>query len=564
MSADPTRAGSDAELRQMSVYLLSPGLEDFHDALRDPDPLQAHDVVTLPGLRGRIYLQPGQQKAPPWLAFLQAIADGDLGSPRNQHASAVLFLESNDQTFALTFGFGRHLLKPEAIESDFGLKVAAGIVDPEEVSGIDSRAFEGTRLLIRRQSSTGTSPQAIGIDLAREMMRAVSGRVADADVGTRVSGSDSVGLTTKVGVREVGDRLDALYAAYSNHKYRERFAHIDRWQAVPRSEAGPYDEELEAALERFASGVQDRRLSLAAPEIVDWRSAGFRYSVEPTEMRHAFPDLQDYLAARDGQAPALKELHRDQLWLYADEPDEVSGHWSIYHSLNWEVQRGDDVLVFTDGRWWRIDAQYRQRIDDRLRLIPPTQLERPPIDVIEHEVDYNLRLAGFRPNRAFLDRFNATFQGEAGTVEICDVFTGDRQFVHVKREAASQPLSHLFAQAAVSADLFRHLPEFRRQLRDHLAAKPSLRGLVPDGRPEPGAYEVVLAIVSPASDDEVALELPFFSRNHLARIADGIERYDYRLSICAISERTNVRPVAAGKLYRDMDTAERRAALRMG
>lgn len=100
MSADPTRAASAAELRQMSVYLLSPGLDGFHDALRDPDRLRAYDVVTLPDLRGRIYLQPGQQKAPPWLAFLQAIADGDLGSPRNQHVSAVLFLERNDQTFA--------------------------------------------------------------------------------------------------------------------------------------------------------------------------------------------------------------------------------------------------------------------------------------------------------------------------------------------------------------------------------------------------------------------------------------------------------------------------------
>lgn len=563
MSTDPTRAASAAELRQMSVYLLDSGLDDFSDALRDPDKLQKHDVVALEGLRGRIYLQPGQEKTPPWLRFIQALTDDDLGSHKNRHVSAVLFLERNEQTFALTFGFGRHLLKPDVIESDFGIKVAAGIIDPEQVSGIDSRAFEGTRLLIRRQSSAGTSPQAIGIDLAREMMRAVTGRVADGDLGTRVSGSDSLGLTTRVGVEAIGDRLDTLYTAYADRKYRDRFAHIDRWQAVPRAEATPYDQELVAAIERFASGSQDRQLSLAVPEIVDWRSSGVGFSIEPVETRHAFPDLKDYLDARQGEAPTLTELHRDQLWLFADEPDEVSGHWSVYHSLNWEFQRDDDVLVFTDGRWWRIDAQYRERIDDRLRLITTSILDRPPIDVLEHEVDYNIRLAKYRPDRAFLDRRNAKFQDEAGTVEICDVFTGQRQFVHVKREAASQPLSHLLAQAAVSADLFRHLPDFRRQLRDRLASKPLLQETI-HGRPEPGEFEVVFAIVSPASDQDVALQLPFFSRNHLARIADGIERYDYRVSICAIVEQADARPLEAGKLYKDMTTGERQALLRTG
>jgi uncharacterized protein (TIGR04141 family) len=215
-------------------------------------------------------------------------------------------------------------------------------------------------------------------------------------------------------------------------------------------------------------------------------------------------------------------------------------------------------LVLADGRWWRIDGQYRARIDERLRQIAIADLERPPIDDVEHEVDYNFRLAGYRPNRAFLDRFTTRFEDEAGSVEICDVFTGQRQFIHVKRGTSSALLSHLFAQAAVSADLFRHDGEFRRQLRDRLSSHPALASLVGVGRPDASEWEVVLAIVSPAPDEDVALDLPFFARNHLARIADAIERYDYQLSICAIEERSGVRPADTGTLYRHMTTEERR------
>jgi uncharacterized protein (TIGR04141 family) len=47
---------------------------------------------------------------PPWQEFLGAVAVGTLDDYRNEHASAVLFIDRGGRTFALTFGFGRHLL----------------------------------------------------------------------------------------------------------------------------------------------------------------------------------------------------------------------------------------------------------------------------------------------------------------------------------------------------------------------------------------------------------------------------------------------------------------------
>lgn len=76
------------------------------------------------------------------------------------------------------------------------------------------------------------------------------------------------------------------------------------------------------------------------------------------------------------------------------------------------------------------------------------QHEHPGKDVSRTALPshYNERLARYGEGRAFLDRRTARFEHETGTVEICDVLTPERQFVHVKPETSSAALSDLFGQ----------------------------------------------------------------------------------------------------------------------
>jgi uncharacterized protein (TIGR04141 family) len=71
--------------------------------------------------------------------------------------SAVLFVQRGNRRFAITFGYGRHMLRREAIEPDYGLKAAAGLVDPGEIASLDARSVEATTIQVRRQTSARDS-----------------------------------------------------------------------------------------------------------------------------------------------------------------------------------------------------------------------------------------------------------------------------------------------------------------------------------------------------------------------------------------------------------------------
>ena len=63
----------------------------------------------------------------------------------------------------------------------------------------------------------------------------------DENLGTRIVGSSSVGLTGALSIEALPERLDRLNQAYVEGRYRERFGHIDRWQRVG---PGPRREQL--------------------------------------------------------------------------------------------------------------------------------------------------------------------------------------------------------------------------------------------------------------------------------------------------------------------------------
>jgi uncharacterized protein (TIGR04141 family) len=547
------------EIPQISVYLLRDVVTDFETALRDPDSLTTYDLDPAAGLEGRLFVLPAEAKRPSWLPFLQSIASEPLAEYANQHVSAVLIVRRSGRMFALTFGFGRFLLDPDVIEPDFGLKVAAGLVDPDQINAVDSRILEATRVQVRRQVSRGTTTQTIGVEIAREILRALSGRTLDGAHGTKVSGSDSLALAGRFDPAAVRDRIDLFSRTYAEKAYRRRFPHLDRWQAVTdRGEIARLDHELESAVAR-----QDDKLDLGVPEIVDWRAAGFRFSREPETTNHPFPALPIYLATLGLTSPSLADLKRDRLILISGDIETPASTWPVYRALEWEAILDDHVYVLADGRWWMIDADYLGRIDARLALINHDPLDAPDADPREWEPDYTPRLAEHRANRVVLDRKLARFEDESGTVEYCDVFTGERQFIHLKPDTQAAGVSHLIAQGAVSADLFRNSPSFRHGMRSFLrdrVGRPDLADLIPSAQPGMGEFEVVFALLS-GRPDRAATNLPVFSRIHLARMADVIERLDYRLRVVGIARRANARPAALGETIGERRDRERRESL---
>lgn len=562
---------TQAGLNQIRAYLIKPGTELPDGALRTPGEGDATDSVPIDahGLRGYLVVASPPPRRPDWLPFVEGILGADIPYAGNIHISAVLLLERGDKIFALTFGFGRHLLDPDAVESDFGLRTAAGLIDPAAIASVDSRAFEATVLQVRRQSSRGTGTRGIGLDVGREMLRAIAGELLDETLGTRVTGSDSLGLTAALDADELGPRLDTLGDAYSEHRYTRSFSYLDRWRRLRATDpvAAQLDQLLLARLERrwetIQAGANPAHLPgasgdvvLTVPQIIEYNSSGFLTSRERGVVPHPFPDLDAYLQHID-HAPSIADLRRNHdLLLMAGEPFAIEGQWPLYNALTMDLEHGDESYVLMDGTWWRVDGEYQARINERIADIPIASW-LPDFDPFEDERDYNERVVTDAPDdRGLIDRSTARYEDEEGGVEPCDVFTKDRNFVHVKRMTGSAAMSHLFAQALVGARLFLSTREYRDYIRGRLAANPDLAALIPTGRPVPSEHIVTLGIVSPeprpTTGDwpHIGLSVPFLARTFLFHVASQIEEMDFRLEMARVPVTVGVRPPTAGDPHR--------------
>ena len=131
-----------------------------------------------------------------------------------------------------------------------------------------------------------------------------------------------------------------------------------------------------------------------------------------------------------------------------------------------------------------------------------------------------------------LDGDLASIPGET-TIEICDLFSASRQFIHVKRTTRSKDLSHLLAQGSVSAKLFHQYPDYRQQFRERLPA--SMRQLIATNNVRPEEYTVVYAIVAPAHRNYPE-ELPFFTKVHLLFHTRVIRLMGYNVRLCHVHQ----------------------------
>ncbi|MEA2231579.1 MAG: hypothetical protein QOD83_1395 [Solirubrobacteraceae bacterium] len=120
--------------------------------------------------------------------FLGAhIAEDDLDDLFNASTSAALLVEADERLFALTFGHGRHLLEPEAIEQDFGLKVVLNTVEPTQLKSVDARTIDELTVHTRRDVSRDSSFSAFGLDPTRDLLRAPNAKLVHAGVKSGVS-----------------------------------------------------------------------------------------------------------------------------------------------------------------------------------------------------------------------------------------------------------------------------------------------------------------------------------------------------------------------------------------
>jgi uncharacterized protein (TIGR04141 family) len=505
------------------------------DALVEDGDYSSHFVPALTTVVPSLFVKSTPPHPPPWLHYLVPHTRGGLTNLFAASSGAVLLVEAAGRVFAITLGQGRHLLNSAAFESDFGLKAVLNTVMPDQLKSVDAKTVEENTLHTRREVSRNSSISAFGLDVSRDLLRAVTGKPQDESLGSWLTGSDSLGIHTRVQVPDLPQLAERLLAAYRSDNYKEYFDFID----FLRPEKSParvleLEESLLEALQRESLGD----IHLAAPEPLNWEDMdGFRFSTQPTDQpTDSDPRITAYLATKHADEISIATLKKDKTFAISASNSMPQDSWSVFQCLVYQVEQEGQLYVLSGGDWFRVNLEFKQRVEeDVARLTVERDGWLPEADAGTSEDAYNVK-ATAAIDGLCLDR-KLVSEGGPDKMEICDILTRDGGLIHVKHRGSSSTLSHLFAQGLNSAERLFQDGDFRRKAREIVAAESAdFAEVIPEGRPNPGDHEVTFVVIT-RSTRETILTLPFFSVVSLRAAARSLRGFGFPVSIAAVREQ---------------------------
>ena len=274
--------------RAITVFLLRDGLAEPARIFKRLDELVSFPVHSGTEQRGTLYVQPSYTRPPSWLSFFRGAVEFENVDAYNASTSAVWLTDAARRLFAVTFGYGRNLLRPDSWEEDFCLRVTLNAVDKDKIRTVDRMTLDAISQQSRIQASHDASISDFGLDVEQDLLRAVTGVPEHPDaLGVRLTGRDALHANLRVELRDIPQLLTRYMEEYRREDYKVRFP----WVAQIHEVTDPLKRaELDIQLVRKLRNRELEGMWLAPPEILDWENlAGFRYRRARTAVLH--PDI---------------------------------------------------------------------------------------------------------------------------------------------------------------------------------------------------------------------------------------------------------------------------------
>ena len=522
-----------AVAHQLKAYLIKAGddFSSFDKVIRSDSNVTSIELS--PPLDGLFLLKSTFSKTPSWLSFVQPALQTQISQVKTQTSAGVLLLRSDGRIFAFTFGYGKTVLRPDCYERDFGLRVVLNSVNPDQIRSIDMRRVEEETVLTRRQTSRATEFATFGLDASQDLLRGVTGIPHSPSFATRIAGAEALTFSTSIKLEDLPKKCSDLLSAYGSQQYKERFGFID-YLRLERDPATIH--RLEEVLLAELNARETSRMHLAPPEPEDWENVrGFTYGSSP--QTQVYPDLNidDAIGEFDPRNGfSIQYLRRKHIGVRYRDAEESIDKYTAYSCIVYERELDHQLYVLSGGDWHQVDKTWADGVRNSVASLPQSLLSFPESKLGEREAHYNDRVAT-QCGWALMDRKIVTLSPPNDRIELCDLLTRERQFVHIKRKMESATLSHLFSQGAVSAELLLQSYEFREKCRDILSNLGNgWKDCIPTNRPDPAEYEIVYAIIGPANTDWPR-SLPFFSQLNLGNTARRLKELGYGVSLNQIA-----------------------------
>lgn len=526
-------------MRRVTLYLLEEVVEP-DDALDPEKPNSVLEVAANGNLEGRFYYSRSHPKPPPWVRWVTPFLESEPTGVSTASASGLLVVKRSGRFFAVTFGYGRSLLNFTKVVRQFGLRATLNRVDPGQIRSMDTKTFEDMVVTRNTQTSKSSDLPSFGVDILRDILRAVTGEPRDRSYVRAMSGSDALVVSLAKDLTDLHELLDFSLTAFEDTAYKSDFDWIDQMSIVP---SGSVHERLDSLLvEQLAAG-DTSRTHMAMPEPLDWQDID-AFQISGTRKRE-YPDLDLdlYLSSHDPSDLTVKRLKERRVAIRYARGGGFLPTWTVYQCLVSEQRENGQLYVLIEGRWFEISETLVERVDDFVSALPRSSIGLTDAMPGETEPEFNERMSRSVSGRVLKLDAKIKRPGSASSgIEFCDLLGSNGELVHVKRKSRSSTLSHLFAQGLISATALVDDGIYRDAVRDTIreVAEPaelaSWLGLVPDSASSVRQARYTISYVVLANSSASGTDwLPFFSRLNLMQQGRQLRNMGYNVAITRLN-----------------------------
>ncbi len=460
-----------------------------------------HDL-TVNGLPARLAIG-GSNSQAKWASDIAALTGHD-ETLTNIVPGAVLLIQDKTPTiWALTWGTGYHMLDAEHIDFSFGPGIVARSALPTELKSLTKTVLDHRARVDRSSTPNGSTLRDLGVDGYGEVVSRIEAKakISGLTVGDKViqlRAAESLNLPLARSPKALVKDL-ATIQAVSRQPILAGLEGLEQLVAIkPKNSLVP---KLEKRLADTLTSGEATKLGMSWPhERLDIH--GTVASVKVTGLgdhkRRVFeqiPDINQVIEWFKDTPPesVTSKLKKVRIELHSEAEPEVgtliSSAVPLRRWLAFEIEESNQRFCLHDGNWYRMDNQYLARIDSRISeiLSKKPSLELPPWGS-EHEAEYNARAASACGGYCLDRKLIRTELHSRGGIEPCDIFVPPGILIHVKRGRSSADLSHLLAQALVSADALARDDHARAAWKKRIADES--KDVVQDAQLD----EVILAI----------------------------------------------------------------------
>lgn len=439
-----------------------------------------------------------------------------------------------EKIFAVTMGYGKNMLKDNVTEERFGLKVILNTIKPDSLRRINKVNIGGNQKLSNEQLPLKSGISDFGLDINRDLVSNIAGVSDDEEYAKGIlAGGDILVLTADVDISNIVDFLRKTYEKYVLNTYKINFSWVDQIQAVKDTRLiERLDSELIAAINESSDDVW-----MAVPEIINWEEIrGFKY-----KGRDVYDDIDINIIKDSFREPlsSFEQLKSKRIYAISAIDDSERHSWGANRCLYGELMVDGNAFCINNGKWYRINNEFVEQVNQDYSSTPISTIDFD--DFTDLHSSENAYSNDFREKHAdsyiVMDAENFAYGGGHSKIELCDLLSKDRKLIHIKPYSGSQTISHLFNQAAVSAELVLSDAQFLALTNEKIN---EIAGSEDFAITDRRAIKVVFGIIHKKHSQ--LPQLPFFSKVSLRYTKTRLQAFGFDVSIKTIKDvRTNSR-----------------------